>query len=115
MRRVCRGLLRRPGRAFGLALRGETPELDRSGVLVLLRRLEAESAQDGGEVGGRAADLRSKVWRDGEGGCFGCAAELREKTGETLCEVGADGAWAKAEIAGGVQHRVGPGVIFQRE
>src|SRR5690606_17316411 len=104
-------------RGFGLgrALGREAPEFDGAGLAILLGGLEAEPAQDGGEVCGGAADLGGEFGGHGEGRSLRVAAELRERVHQALGEIGADGARADAEIAGGPQHGLGPGVFGERE
>ena len=100
---------------LGRALGGEAPEFDCASLLVLLGRLQAKSAQDGGEVGGGAAELGGEFGRHGEGGCLRAAADLRELRDDAIGKIGAHGAGADAEIACGPQHGLGPRIVRQRE
>ena len=101
--------------ALTLALGREAPELHGACVLVLLRGLEAEGAEDSGEVRGRAADLGREFGRHGEGRGLGCPADLGDGRCEALGEVGAHRARTEADLARRVEQGVGPGAFLQRE
>ena len=59
-RRRCMAIARDAG-GLWRALGGEAPEFDGAGLAILLRGLEAEAAQDGGEFGESEAIRRSAM------------------------------------------------------